>query len=110
MDKDWSIPLPNLSTDDIKFEKAYLKSSSPKRSSACDTEVDTTTDTATESSILMDNEKKDPTYGVVRARKPSHHPGRQPSAAHIAAQKLIVRTKGVKPPKQKPSQSLQQST
>ena len=48
-----------------------------------------------------DDERDDPTFGTSvdpkRKSKASNRPGRVPSAAHIAAQKLVVKTKGLKP-------------
>ena len=48
-----------------------------------------------------DDERDDPTFGTPvdpkHKQKPSNRPGRVPSAACIAVQKLVVKTKGLKP-------------
>ena len=63
IDTAWSLPLENLSANDIELEQAYLKScrtSSPKP-------VSTTAGSSSSSTIMLDlpldSEKDDPTYG-----------------------------------------------
>ena len=98
IDTAWSVPLENLSANDIELEQAYLKScrtSSPKP-------VSMTAGSSSSSTIMLDSpldsEKDDRTYG--RPKKPtmSLRPCRKPSSAWIAAQKLILKTKGTRPP------------
>ena len=136
VDLDWSVPLPNLSMDDIKEEQNYLRTSSPKRrkldsspkyvfpdsesmddiASVGDDErkdptykrdngsnseykvesSDSDTNTNTEYEQMVDNEKVDPSYGKPTKKRPSHRPGRKPSASRLAAQKLITKTKNKK--------------
>ena len=96
------MPLDNLSAEDVLLEQEYLKSqhtSSPKQP-----ELDTPNDDKTmshSSSSIIDDEKQDPTYGIKKKQKPSFQPGRKPSASRITAQKIIIRTKGIKPPAEK---------
>ena len=100
IDITWSIPLDNLSSNDIELEQAYLKShrtSSPRQS------VQKTSSSSSSTQLLdspTDSEKDDPTYGrPTKPIKPKSNirPGRKPSSARIAAQKLILKTKGLKP-------------
>ena len=100
-----SVSTMNLSAEQIEFEKTALRASSPIP------DLTNTTDTRNidpvESSSIgtitspKDDEKDDPTFGThadpKHKQKPSNRLGRVPSAAHIAAQKLVVKTKGLKP-------------
>ena len=98
----WSVSLDNLSVEDIELELSYLKqhkTSSPKTQENISSGRQTSTslnsqkdDSATEN----DNEKADPTYGIPTKKKASKHPHRHLLAARIAAQKIILKTKGPK--------------
>ena len=97
IDTTWSIPLDNLSSNDIELEQAYLKShitSSPKPPSNYASNSLSSTEILKSPS---DSEKDDPTYGRMKKPKPSMRPGRRHSSACIAAQKLILKTKGSHP-------------
>ena len=105
IDTTWSIPLDNLSSNDIELEQAYLKShrtSSPKPSSNHASSSSSSTEILKSPS---DSEKDDPTYGQMKKPKPSMRPGGRPSSARIAAQKLILKTKGSKPKPTPPPQN-----
>ena len=98
MDRTWSIPLDNLSTNDIKLKQAYLRSH--RTSSPIHPAPTQTSDNYTMSTELLDtlsnSEKDDPTYGHYRKPKPSMRSHPRPSSARIAAQTLINKTKGSK--------------
>ena len=96
LDRSCSVSLINLSNEDIKAEKSVIKSmsSDPIRDSGDSTSV-------TESIMSPDDNKADdPDYGspvkqthITTPRK--IRPGHTPSAARIAAQRIIVKTKGI---------------
>ena len=93
------MPLDNLSAEDVLLKQEYLKSqhtSSPKQPGLDTPDSDKTMSYS--SGSVMDDKKHDPTYGIKKKQKPSFRPGRKPSASRIAAQKIIIRTKGTKPP------------
>ena len=97
-----SVSTMNLSAEQIEFEKTALKASSPSPDSpnANGTGnigvVESSSDIETE-----DDERDDSTFGtsVDPKCKPkaSNRPRWVPSAARIVAQKLVVKTKGLKP-------------
>ena len=109
IDTTWSIPLDNLNSNDIELEQAYLKShrtSSPRQL------VKNTSSSSSSTEILQsptDSEGDDPTYGRPKKPKPSMRLGRKPSSACIAAQKVILKTKGLKPKLAHTSQALSDS-
>ena len=100
-----SVSTMNLRAEQIEFEKTALKASSPILDSpnangtgnidAVESSSDIGTVTSPE-----DDERDDPTFGASvdpkRKQKFSSRPGRVPSAARIVAQKLVVKTKGLK--------------
>ena len=88
-----SISLENLSSEEINFAVDNLKSSSLRHRN---TDVDSTSTQSTSISTHSEYEKKDPTYGAEKVKKPSHRPGRKPSAVRLAAQKLINKRHGKK--------------
>ena len=98
MDRTRSIPLDNLSTNDIELEQAYLKSH--RTSSPIHPAPTQTSDNYSTSTELLDTpsncEKDDPTYGHHWKPKPSMQPHHRLSSARITAQKLINKTKGFK--------------
>ena len=108
LNKSWSVPLDNLSVEDIELEQSYLKcfrTSSPKTHENNDEPSSLTQSTQRDSSTTEnDNEKTDPTNGTTSKKKASKRPHRRPSAARIAAQKIILKTRG---PKIEPNQNRQ---
>ena len=92
IDKNCSVTLSNLSTEEIQFEVKNLKSSSPIQKSSDEPDSNIT-------SLESDDDSKDPDYGVPAKKKKSStksnkiRPGRKPSAVRIAAQKLINKTR-----------------
>ena len=92
IDKNWSVTLSNLSTEEIQFEVKNLKSSSPIQKSSDEPDSNIT-------SLEGDDNSKDPEYGVPAKKKKSStksnkiRPGRKPSAVRIAAQELINKTR-----------------
>ena len=89
MDHEWSIPVLNLSTEDIRLKQELLRTSSPKNSSSNSNSnaSDSQSISSIEQADQTDNEKTDPTYGVQRKSRVSMRPGQQPSAACITVQK-----------------------
>ena len=102
INKSWSVSLDNLSVKDIELELFYLKqhkTSSPKTQENISSARQTSTSLSSQkddSATENDNEKTDPTYGIPTKKKASKHPRRHPSAARIAVQKIILKTKGPK--------------
>ena len=96
INKSWSIELDNMSSEDIQKELDYLKcqqTSSPKMTY---TSITSSSEKDNQTTSNEDDVKKDPTYGLLRKRKVSKRPKRAPSAARIAVQKIILRTRGAK--------------
>ena len=96
IDTTWSVLLDNLSSNDIELEQAYLKN---QRTYSPKTLVKHTSSSSSSTKIIQspkDSEKDDSTYGRPKKSKPSMRPHRKPSSACIAAQKLILKTKGQK--------------
>ena len=79
INKSWSIPLDNLSTEDIQLELSFLKrqkTSSPKPNSPRQPDLvpsSTSSGSKTDKAEIstMNDEKKDPTYGLPKKKKPS---------------------------------------
>ena len=73
INKSWSVPLDNLSVEDIELEQSYLKcfkTSSPKTHENNDEPSSLTQSTQRDSSTTEnDNEKTDPTYGTTSKKK-----------------------------------------
>ena len=96
INKSCSIELDNMSSEEIQKELDYLKhhqTSSPK---VTYTSVTSSSEKDYQTTSNEDDVKRDPTYGLPKKRKASKRPKRAPSAARIAAQKIILRTRGAK--------------
>ena len=96
IDTTWSVPLDNLSSNDIERKQSYFKN---QRTSSPKTLVKHTSSSSSLTEIIQsptDSEKVDPNYGRPKKSKPSMRPCRKPCSACIAAQKLILKTKGQK--------------
>ena len=94
--KSCSIELDNMSSKDIQKELNYLKCQQTSSPNTILTGAISSSEKDYHTTSNEEDVKKDPTYGLPRKRKASKRPKRAPSAARIAAQKLILKTRGAK--------------
>ena len=94
----WSINIENMSADDIASEPEYLKHT--YKSTSLPKPADAASSASTEQMYVpsaTDDECWDPSYGATKKKKHSLRPGRKPSLTRIAVQKIICKTRAVKP-------------